>query len=694
MIRVRFVGAALLLAAACAPQQKVKSARQASADAKAAQQQGATAQPRAAGTPTAPPAVSKPPPISEKAAPQPAPTPVAPVAPPAPAPMKTVEAPPPPAPPPPVRKAEVPPPPPPVPAPPKQAQVEPPAKVAPLPAAPPKLPPPATAALPKPAPVSEPVPKLGPADLAPARAGSGPAAPAGSRGGLCVERPSDAVSASTRELFPSMDSSGGPRIVALDANEHAAVAVLAQFRAGAIDDPPGKAGLTALTARLMAEGGTESLDSRELRAALFPASARISARVDKELTTFGTRLHKDHLGKVLPIFSEVLRKPRWDDKEFARLRDAAVDDVTRRLRQTDDENLGKAALEELLFAGHPYGRLTEGHERDLKSITLQDVKAQAARIFTADRLTVGVAGGYPEGLGQDLARGLGQLPARGAATVAIPAQKTRSLHYRIIEKPGQATAISIGAPWTLTRAQPDYVAMSIARSAFGEHRQFHGRLMRRLREQRGLNYGDYSYIEHFEQEGGAASQAQTGRARHLQEFSIWLRPVQNENALFALRAALYQLHRTLAEEPFTDEEVERTKSFLAGYLLQFDETDARKLGYALDDQAMGLHRVPGFLDEWRRRLPAVTPAEVNSAWKRWVDPCSLQIVLVTPDAQAMKRALLSGAATPIQYQRDGQGMSAEKPAEVLAEDKLIERFSFGTPAEADIDIVPVADLFQ
>jgi zinc protease len=234
----------------------------------------------------------------------------------------------------------------------------------------------------------------------------------------------------------------------------------------------------------------------------------------------------------------------------------------------------------------------------------------------------------------------------------------------------------------------------VARSAFGEHRQFHGRLMQRLREARGLNYGDYAYIEHFEQEGGAASQAQLGRARHQQEFAIWLRPVQNENALFALRAALYQLHRTLEEEPFADDEVARTKDFLAGYILQFDQTDARKLGYALDDQAMGLHRFPGFLDEWKRRLPAVTAADVNGAWKRWVDPCALQVVLVTPDALAVKRALLSGDPTPIQYQRDGQGKMAEKPPEILDEDKRIEAFSFGQPRESDIEIVPVDQMFE
>ena len=46
-----------------------------------------------------------------------------------------------------------------------------------------------------------------------------------------------------------------------------------RFRAGAVDDPPGKAGLTYLTARVMAEGGTESLSAKQLLETLFPMAA-------------------------------------------------------------------------------------------------------------------------------------------------------------------------------------------------------------------------------------------------------------------------------------------------------------------------------------------------------------------------------------------------------------------------------------
>src|SRR5258708_33655702 len=233
----------------------------------------------------------------------------------------------------------------------------------------------------------------------------------------------------------------------------------------------------------------------------------------------------------------------------------------------------------------------------------------------------------------------------------------------LVEKESDSTAVSMGQPWQLSRKDADWAAMSIARSAIGEHRQLNGRLMLRLREMRGLNYGDYAYIEHYEQEGGDAATAQNGRARRQQDFTIWLRPVRNDNRLFAVRDALYELSRSLKEDPFTPAEVEQTKGFLDGYILLYDQTDARRLGYALDDAFYGMN---GFLGTWRASLRNVTADQVNVAWRRWIDPARLQIVLAGTGMDVVKKTLLSGEPTPIQYQRDASGKSPENPASQLA----------------------------
>jgi zinc protease len=261
-----------------------------------------------------------------------------------------------------------------------------------------------------------------------------------------------------------------------------------------------------------------------------------------------------------------------------------------------------------------------------------------------------------------------------------------------VEKQTPSTAISIGAPWSLSRNDPDFAALLVARAAFGEHRQFLGRLQQRLREARGLNYGDYAYIEHFTQEGGEASTAQTFRPRHQQDFTIWLRPVQNANALFAVRAALYELHKSLAAEPFSADEIGKAKGFLDGYVLLWAQTDARKLGYAMDGAALG---APDFLATLRDKIRAVTVEDANRAWRRVgaLAP-GLQIVIVGPHAKELKQAILTNAPSPVSYPRDASGKSPEKPAAQTAEDQKIASWPLAVKGEADVVIIPVGDVFR
>jgi zinc protease len=422
-------------------------------------------------------------------------------------------------------------------------------------------------------------------------------------------------------------------------------------------------------------------------------AADVRARVDKEQTTFFANVHRDHVQKMVAILGDIVAHPRFDAAEFARLRDAAVNDVEKRLRQGDDENLGKESLEELMFRGHAYGRLTLGHVSDLKKLTLDDVKEQAKRVFTRERLTIGVAGGYTPDVVEKLKNTVSVLPEKGAPLVEIALMQPHKPRVRLVEKDTASTAVSIGLPWSLTRQSPDFAAWLVARSAFGEHRQFNGRLMQRLRELRGLNYGDYAYIEHFVQEGGEASSAQTGRARRQGEFTIWLRPVQNENALFATRAALYELARTVGEEPFSDEEVERTKGFLDGYVLLYAQTDARKLGYALDDHAVGNSRA--YLENLRADIAKVTTADVNRVWSKMKTLMpQLEIVMVGPKAAELKKAIVTNAPSPMHYQKDAQGNVPKKPDALLAADKIIEKLPLGVSGDADVEIVPVGKMFE
>ena len=551
-----------------------------------------------------------------------------------------------------------------------------------------------------------------------------PHKPAAASAGSRSATPAAAQSEQRPSVPPDVKRfSSGLSLLELPGNQNAIVNVQMRFRAGSVDDPRGRAGLTYLTARVMTEGGTQALSAKQLLEALFPLAAELDVRVDKELTTFLARVHRDNLAKFLPIVTDVVLHPRWDPEEFRRLRDAAVNDIEKRLRQGDDENLGKESLEESMFRGHPYERLTLGHASDLKSMSLQELQQHAGRVFTADRLTIGVAGGYPQNLGSDMAQALSALPPRSQPPAALAQAQPHGPRFVLVEKNSDSTAISMGMPWTLSRKDPDWPAMSIARSAIGEHRQTNGRLMQRLREMRGLNYGDYAYIEHFRQEGGDAATAQTGRARQQQELTIWLRPVRDENRLFAVRDTGIGVTSTNYEEIVTRDDVQAViiatpnishgpiarAAIAAGkhvlcekpIAMSYEEAKGMyaRIEVACADAELPFRR-PERIPNTRRALQTaeavreVSADQVNRAWRKWVDPAKLEIVLAGKDMASVKKALLAGDPTPIQYQKDATGKTPEKPAGQLATDKEIAKFPFGAKGDADVQVVGVDRMFE
>lgn len=429
------------------------------------------------------------------------------------------------------------------------------------------------------------------------------------------------------------------------------------FHSGSVDDPAGKEGLTTLTSDVMVEGGTKQLSASQILEALFPMAGELEVLNDKEFTAFVGRVHRDHLDRFLEIFTDVLLEPRFDPKEFDRIRTNAVNAVKNRLRGEDDETLGKVALDAILFEGHPYAHHVGGTVQGLSAITLDDVKAHARRVFTQDRLVVGLAGAVDEALAKRVKDRLQALPATGAPRPQLSPVPKRRGEAVILQKDTLSTAISMGHAYSLRRGHPDYFAVAFALSHLGQHRQSQGVLFNELREKRGMNYGDYAYAEHFLQDR-YSSMPRSSVGRTVQDFTLWLRPVEPPNAVFATRGALYFLQE-LIDQPIPPARFDTARGFLNGLTLVWEQTDQQKLGYAIDDRFYG---IDGYLASFRQALASLTPEQVHQAVRRHLRPQDLSFVYVTKDAAALRKLLAEQPPTPITY-------PTPKPPEVLEGDR-------------------------
>jgi zinc protease len=463
------------------------------------------------------------------------------------------------------------------------------------------------------------------------------------------------------------------------------VAFRVAFRAGSADDPAGKEGLTRLTAHAMAEGGTASLTHAQLVEALYPLAASIEAHVDRDETVFAAEVAAGALDAFTPLLLDVIQKPRFDSEDVERVRAQTTSSLTDDLRGANDEALGKEALDALIYAGHPYGHPTLGTEHGLAASSLEDVKSQRIKALCRDRMIVGVEGGFPEGFGDKLAAGLAGVPACAGPRAELPAPtKLHGVHVLLVDKPSaDSTAISFGYAYDLTRASPDFPAVAFFTDYLGLHRQSSGRLFEELREKRGLNYGDYAYAEHFEQEGDDPI-PRPNITRREGTFSVWLRPVKPVNAVFALHAAIRELDEALAR-PVSAAEIERYRAFLVRYTTLEELTPSRRLGDALDDLVYGLSRpyLERMHEDWRK----LDEASLAAAVTRHVQAKDLAIAIVTKDAAALAAALVTGTPPKAPL------YDAPKPKSVT--DKDVEIIRYALPiAKENVQIVPVAAIFK
>lgn len=454
------------------------------------------------------------------------------------------------------------------------------------------------------------------------------------------------------------------------------------FKTGAAVDPKGKEGVAALTASMLAEGGTKALAYEEIIRRMYPMATSFEAQVDKEMTVFAGATHVDNLGKYYGLVREMLLNPGFREEDFSRLKADAINFLKVNLREGNDEELGKERLYNILYAGHPYEHHNAGRVSSLEKLTLTDLKDFYRSNYTRGNLVIGMTGGLPGGFVEQVRKDFGALPAAppAAANYAMP-ELPAGMRFDIVERETRSTAISLGFPIAVRRGHKDFPALALVSSWFGQHRSSNSHLYQRLREARGLNYGDYSYIEYFPR-GMFQFQPDPNLGRQQQIFQIWIRPVPHEQAHFALRGALFEFDK-LVKDGLTAEAFEATREFLTKYVNVLLQTQDDVLGYTLDSKYYGI----GPYDEYlKTELAKLTLAEVNAAIKRHFKPDYLRVVMVTKNGKTLKEAILANTPSPMTY-------NSPKPQPILDEDKVISVYPITTKPEW-VTVTPVDEVFQ
>jgi zinc protease len=387
------------------------------------------------------------------------------------------------------------------------------------------------------------------------------------------------------------------------------VAIQGTVFAGKMEASSGKPAVPELTAMMLTRG-TKSRDKRAIAAALDGVGAQryIFASL-QEATITATGLTRD-LRLILSTLSDELRYPAFADSELAK---AKLEMKANVLRAAD--NTAQRAIDRLsriaLSQGHPYRAATS--EEVLAS--LDAAKASDLRSFWSERYV---------GAGTVLAI-VGDVDPEATATLVDSlfgsmTQGARPAHSRKPETPnapertvetlkGKANVDFVyGLASGLKRNDPDYEASIIANAALGQS-SLTSRIGKRVRDTEGLSYTLYSRFLWPDYVDG------------LWAVDVAVAP---QNVAKALKSTKEEIDR-YAKEGITDAEVQTQKEFFAGNYLVRLGTNAGVASALCTAEKFGYG--PGYLDEYPKRIRAVTKAQVNDVIKKRIHPESMHLVV-------------------------------------------------------------------
>jgi zinc protease len=383
------------------------------------------------------------------------------------------------------------------------------------------------------------------------------------------------------------------------------VTVRVAVQAGAVLDPPDKAGLANLTALLLVRG-TRSRAALDIDRAIEFVGGTLESEGGRDASEITLSVLRKDLSLGLDLLADVLLRPAFPPAEVERTRDEILASVRR--AEEDPAVVAGRRLRRAAFPGHPYGWPVQGTEASLPGITREDVVAFHEAAYRPEATIVALAGAITatEAHAELLARLGGWRAARPAPALPVPAPAAAAPRIETVARALTQATLVLGRS-TVARHHADHVPLAVAAHVLGGGAA--SRLYTRVREERGLAYNVYASHAPARWGGLVLVEAQCDHARVREVLAL-------------VREEVSRLRR----EPVPDEELARAKAYLTGsFAFRMATASAlTDLLLSVEQHGLGLD----YPETRRRAILAVTAEDVRRAVRTHWDPDAMSLVVV------------------------------------------------------------------
>ncbi|MFZ4698957.1 MAG: M16 family metallopeptidase [Candidatus Methylumidiphilus sp.] len=409
-------------------------------------------------------------------------------------------------------------------------------------------------------------------------------------------------------------SANGARVYFVPTEGLPLVDVRVVFDAGSARDGT-QFGLATLTSGLL-DTGAGQWDADAIAQRLEGVGARLGTGVSRDTAWVSLRslTTPKLLEPALETMREIIQHPGFNVTDFEREKKNLL--VGLKQREESPADLAGIAFFQALYGEHPYAHPKEGIIATVEKLTREDLQKFYQRHYVAKNALIVIVGEVDKAKAESIADGLlSGLPA-GEAAPALPAvaQPSASKTERKFF-PSAQTHVFSGVPG-MKAGDPDYFPLYVGNHILGGSGLV-SKISAEVREKRGLSYSAYSYFYPFRVEGPFMMGLQTKKG-------------QSDEALSVMQDTLRDF---INAGPSAKELEASKKNITGGFAMRLDSNQK------LIDQVASLafYGLPlDYMETFIGKVDAVTPQQIQKAFKARIDPDKLQTVLVGADGPREK----------------------------------------------------------
>lgn len=396
-----------------------------------------------------------------------------------------------------------------------------------------------------------------------------------------------ASAAGAQEAKPYELTVNGVKVVVVPSGNEI-VQVTTVVKGGVQNYSADQAGIEKLALKALTECGTTKRSKNDFKNALDEVDAQMYSSANRDASNIQLNCIKGDFETVWPLYVEAITSPRFDEKEFARIKEEALNDL-RQEESNPDAALQKMAMQ-TAFKGMDYAKSPGGTPATVGKLTPAAARAYLANTLTRSRMFIVIVGDLSkDDLQKKLAAFTEKIP-QGKPFVQKRATYVPTANTFVPQKKDVATNYIMGFSSAPQANSKDYYPAQLASD------MFYNKAFLEVRTNNGLSYAPSAWI-----------------SSGLTPYSAMYVTTKEPDKYIAVARNMVD---KLKKDGFPADDVQNTKNTFATYQYYQNETNG--------SLASLVTRAEILQGDWKKAftlkedLKPITPAEVNRVFNKYV----------------------------------------------------------------------------